>query len=757
MMKRAVGLLMMFCWVGVSGLTAKVAVSEITLRTVPQELRVRPTESIVIQMKAYGQVTDRAGQPQRVRIRRSDAVYSLSPADGAWLSKPFRFQGADDEPFHASDNASLVDLIFDRVTDATIIQDCVLFTAGHRIGDVTVTATLEGKRAALTIRVAGDAPSRRTPETANFAAESASADPYRPLAEHYAPFIAQETWFHPKADYLARFDFDKNWYGDDNWANADTGSSQAYVYYAVMETETHWFLIYNLFHPRDYSDKCVAGTCHENDNEGLILTVAKDGGRWGRLQAMETLAHNNVYSYRADRQVGTGVHDIDGEVQFGADKRPAVYVESGGHGIFGVGDPRARYELAADRFSSGTGVTYKYKGKAERPKHPNDRQVGYELLPIRDQWWARTNQAGRMFADYYTYAPYGERPGIAGRQIPRAFLGREMGANMAKPFWGWHDDLTRRKKVLATGQWALDPAYSISRALTMPQPFAVDYIHNPYLGFDRVGQAPGREDASSGGGTGEEVVITARSAGRVSGDREQFDIRLEADELLLVRVQDDTVRCVAEKGRPALDQGTACSAPLPPYTPTGFRMDTLDGRGDVRLLEPPSAANGFTATLRIEDSKKGSDRYHVRLSWAAGAVTPGGDGGGSGAAERAAELPGLSLPVSTDGSIQTAGGAEGFFDFQARVDGTVELWLRGRRANIQVISGDFVKQPKCAFSQTLPARPASFDLKRWEGRGDIRLLETPGAANGWTARIRISDPGSGDDLYRFTLSWQIGR
>ncbi|HOT02469.1 MAG TPA: hypothetical protein PLY66_15810, partial [Acidobacteriota bacterium] len=79
-MKRAAGLVMLFCWVGVSGLTAKVAVSEITLRTVPQELRVRPTESIVIQMKAYGEVTDRAGQPQRVRIRRSNAAYSLSPA-----------------------------------------------------------------------------------------------------------------------------------------------------------------------------------------------------------------------------------------------------------------------------------------------------------------------------------------------------------------------------------------------------------------------------------------------------------------------------------------------------------------------------------------------------------------------------------------------------------------------------------------------------------------------------------------------------
>ena len=92
--------------------------------------------------------------------------------------------------------------------------------------------------------------------------------------------------------------FDGNWHGDDNWDSTPTGSSQAYVYYAVMETATHWFLVYNFFHPRDYDDRCIAGTCHQNDNEGLVLTVRKDGSRFGRLQVMETLAHNRIFSYR---------------------------------------------------------------------------------------------------------------------------------------------------------------------------------------------------------------------------------------------------------------------------------------------------------------------------------------------------------------------------------------------------------------------------------------------------------------------------
>ena len=99
------------------------------------------------------------------------------------------------------------------------------------------------------------------------------------------------------------FDFDGDWRGDNNWDALNEGASQAYVYYTVMETQTHWFLIYNLFHPRDYSDKCVAGSCHEDDNEGLILTVRQDGSAEVRVavrQALLTLPSGVVPLSRVD-------------------------------------------------------------------------------------------------------------------------------------------------------------------------------------------------------------------------------------------------------------------------------------------------------------------------------------------------------------------------------------------------------------------------------------------------------------------------
>jgi hypothetical protein len=212
-----------------------------------------------------------------------------------------------------------------------------------------VRASLQGKEAVLNITVDPNAPSLRPDESTSFPPEPSSTHPYHELAEHWAPFVAQETWFTPKADYLARFDLDGDWRGNNNWENAFAGSSRAYVYYAAMETDTHWFLIYNMFHPRDYSDKCIAGSCHENDNEGVILTIFKDGSHHGSLQVMETLAHNNVYSHVTSRSIRKGIHNVDGGIEFWEASHPVVFIESGGHGVYGSRSSRSRFTLASGK------------------------------------------------------------------------------------------------------------------------------------------------------------------------------------------------------------------------------------------------------------------------------------------------------------------------------------------------------------------------------------------------------------------------
>lgn len=459
-------------------------VRELQLLTIPSDARIRPLDSIAVQVKAFGSSSDRAPGSKRIPLNLGLVSFHIGDSAAGWLSKPFRFQGLDRRPLHGELQAGFKQRLQTMSGQLSIIQDTVLFTASGREGAAVLTATLGDVAASIRILVDKEAPALKASERVSFGPQPRSADPYRPLVEHYAPFIAQETWFQPRSDYIVRFDADGDWRGDNNWDNAPFASTQAYVYYAVIETETHWFLIYNFFHARDYSDKCITGTCHENDNEGMILTVARHGSAMGTPVAMETLAHNKVYSYRADPRVRGNFHNLDGEVEFVGGSHPVVYVHSGGHGVYGSG-PHSGYSLAHDRFRAGTGVTYVYKGVAERPRHAADRNVGYDLLPIYDHWWIRSQGQGARrqptFSAYFNYRPHGDRPYARFESIAGAFRGVANGVDMAKPFWGWHDNETRKKKVLAKGQWGLDPAYAVSRNLSLPPPVSLQYTFNPYL------------------------------------------------------------------------------------------------------------------------------------------------------------------------------------------------------------------------------------------------------------------------------------
>lgn len=472
-----------------ANLFAQDKINDVKINIFPSSAKIRPLEAAVIQVQFFGEkkkdIFDKVlkDESKKGQIQVSDWTANLE--SGGWLSKPFLLQTKDEKGNDSRLNSGLDNLLKQGIFSISA-KDSVLFTAPEKTGKYKVKITQGNITKEIVIEVSNSASSSKKAENAKFAVIN-SSDKYLPLVENYAPFIAQETWFEPKADYLARFDYDGNWKGDDNWGNLDSGSSKAFVYYAVMETETHWFLIYNFFHPRDYSDFCAVGSCHENDNEGLILTVRKTGAKFGKLEVLETLAHNNVYSFTNDSSIRKGAHDIDGRVEFYKETHPIIFIEAGGHGVFASSSRSSLFSAEKMDFKQNTGVTYVYNEKAESPKSPNDRNVGYALLPIYDEWWKKgvheTNRSNETFEKFYVYEPFGNRPRASAPFISGAFHGRIASENMAKPFWAWADGKTRKKKLLNTGQWALDPAYSISVSLNFPNnlPVSLDYIFNPYL------------------------------------------------------------------------------------------------------------------------------------------------------------------------------------------------------------------------------------------------------------------------------------
>jgi hypothetical protein len=457
----------------------------------PATKKLRPGETAVVQIKVYGEVSGARG----VREGRLRHVgWKLNQAkDAGWTSKPFRFQGRDNEGF-VEGEGSMLGSIFRGMSSQFTMKDSIVYQAPEKPGKYKLEASIGSVVGEVEFEVDAAAPARTMAEKVNFGPEKPVEDPYRKLAEHYAPFVAQETWFDWKADAVCRSDFDNDQDASNNWDNLNKGSTQAYVYYAAMETSTHWFLIYNFFHARDYSDNCVAGSCHENDNEGAIFAIRKDGTPTGKLETIETLAHNMVYSYANDTAIGKGAHNIEGPIALYQKQRPIVFLEAGGHGALGGGDKKSTFDAARMEWRSNTGITYVYKGVGERPKHGMDREVGYELLPIYHHWWrgARSPaEGGKMFSDFDAYTPLGGRPGMKHPQVAGAFLGVKHAKDKARPFWGWHDMTTKRRKILADGQWGADPAYSLTRNLSFPSshPVSVDYTFNPWL------NVPGPEPA----------------------------------------------------------------------------------------------------------------------------------------------------------------------------------------------------------------------------------------------------------------------
>lgn len=243
------------------------------------------------------------------------------------------------------------------------------------------------------------------------------------LAAHWAPVWMQDTdSSNYKAEYITRFDYDGDWRGNNNWNNLGAFAVPAYVYYAVIETSSHYFLVYADFHPRDWSEFCSDTNCHENDMEGVMLAIKKDGTTYGRFHAMFTVAHSDFFSYKdAQSSLSNAVtndrEDFDGDVQFSQTTHPYVYVEAKGHGVHGAD----RWET--NGFPGGDGVVYFYTGTAEQPSSGNDRSVGYALRSMNELWNRRTDYT-------YTFASYG------------TFRGDDYKDNAANAPWGWddHDD-----------------------------------------------------------------------------------------------------------------------------------------------------------------------------------------------------------------------------------------------------------------------------------------------------------------------------
>ncbi|XXX82321.1 hypothetical protein WMF30_26555 [Sorangium sp. So ce134] len=302
---------------------------------------------------------------------------------------------------------------------------------------------------------------------------AASADGRAALALRWAPIHYQDvdvTGSHAlggRADYIARVDFDGDWSGTNNWENAGARALPAHAYHAVVETGTHWFIVYTFFHPRDWMDSPF-DTEHENDSEGVLVIVARDGTEHGRLLGAVTVAHSDFYSFVPDGSpLVAGAESIDGRLSlasFGGQLHPITAQEAKGHGL----KAWPSYDIVGDGVKYYPSLT-----DAEEPSSASDADVRYRLIDAYgpDGLWPRRDLA-TLFTSSGAFL--GDRGGGCG-----SGLSFYCPTNAANAPWGWDDG---DDGPVARGEIATDPAKLVAHYFGVPAGFSRTYSFNPFLG-----------------------------------------------------------------------------------------------------------------------------------------------------------------------------------------------------------------------------------------------------------------------------------
>lgn len=289
------------------------------------------------------------------------------------------------------------------------------------------------------------------------------SDVYKDLASYWSPKIYQDVAadLGVREDYITNFNYDGDWVGNNNWDNCNVDPENAYVYYKVQETQTNYFIEYDFYHTRDDSYDPLDN--HENDLEGMIVSVKKDGSQYGQFQLMETFAHNQWYQYTNDSNITPGSDNIDGGVLMSG-SHPEVFIQangfspSGGHGVLAYDGSAA---------PGGDGIVYNCTGTADYPTDATGNYThayGYQLLSVDELWNRRYDVGGAG----HTYDHYG------------VFDGDDYMPDEAKGPWVWDDS---DDGPTYQGMNFSDPAHMIDTHLNGLGNFSHTYSYNPYYNY----------------------------------------------------------------------------------------------------------------------------------------------------------------------------------------------------------------------------------------------------------------------------------
>lgn len=202
----------------------------------------------------------------------------------------------------------------------------------------------------------------------------------------------------------------------------------------------------------------------------------------------------------------------------------------------------------------------------------------------------------------------------------------------------------------------------------------------------------------------------------------QFVWQGQVDGIAILHLRGKSLAVQIQEGGPVQNQKFHFYDPLP-GTQQQVRVEVLEGRGYVHVVDQPNIENHYTVGVSIEDRQAGSSFYSIAMYW------------------DTSDIP-FEGTEKTDRVTWTG-----------RVDQGAMISCQKRSCVSSAEHGAPVADEHFKFTRPLPARDSNVRLEDPEGRGEIRLIEQPSERNNYTARVSIRDPQPGSGEYSFTLVW----
>lgn len=315
------------------------------------------------------------------------------------------------------------------------------------------------------------------------------------IVERYSPFVYAATDSRcGRHDIISNVDFDGDLVGNNNWENFDRFQLKPTVYYAILETETHYFVSYHLFHPRDWNHFTFwLNDTHENDGENFQIVVRKSDGR---VVLLWTQAHyrSSVYSVPGSG-IESGSTRIDGEFQTvdtngvldANGTHVCVFVESQGHGIYGTLGSDSEVVVKPDgsyNFKDGSGLLFRPNEAGQQVSEPlntNAGDVAYQLDSITVKLWPLLRDGelagdGKLLDGCYRYQD--ELVDI--KQVPRFYDGNRLSGPLGNDRGISPFALDFSFSPGTLGALFFNPAKRYSEQLTITGAWSRNYVNYPF-------------------------------------------------------------------------------------------------------------------------------------------------------------------------------------------------------------------------------------------------------------------------------------